>query len=252
MNRFVLIFCGLLFATVSPSFGQWSAEQPVDTRTEPIYATNPYTFRSASANYDPYQFNWDTGRWDYVPVPYSADTPGANYSPYRFNTATGHWDYVPVSPPSMPTSGQMPPAPPPPPAQNNIPGAGAPTAQPPPADDSALWNRPTTQPTPQTYIPRTLTFSGRIVSERAIDLSGSPPPHLLLRLLNSDGASGTVDVGDYIDLSKLSADMGKDQTLTVNGYLGEIDGTPVLFATTIRAGSTTITVDRPHRMRRAM
>jgi hypothetical protein len=75
-------------------------------------------------------------------------------------------------------------------------------------------------------------------------LNGDATPHLLLRLRNSDGASGTVDVGSQLDLPELNSNSPKDQLLTVTGYVGDIDGTLVLFAGTIKIGSRTITVDR--------
>jgi len=256
----ITLFAALLFATAPACFAQESTQQPVDTRVEPIYPRKPYSFRTTGSNYDPYQFNWATGRWDYVPIPYASQTPGPNYSPYVFNTYTGHWDYVPLPSPSQSNAQSTVIAPPPaPPSSATTPplsGSSAINAESPagmllgaaapaPTDDSPLWVRPTTRPAPELALrPRTLTFQGRIVSQRAVILTGDATPHLLLRLRNSDGASGTVDVGSQLDLPELNSNSPKDQVLTVTGYVGDIDGTIVLFANSIRIGSRTITVDR--------
>jgi hypothetical protein len=46
------------------------------------------------SGYDPFIWNYHTGRFDYVPIPYEPEPPGTNYSPYRFNWHSGRWDYV--------------------------------------------------------------------------------------------------------------------------------------------------------------
>jgi hypothetical protein len=47
-----------------------------------------------AGGYDPYQLNWQTGRFVYAPVPYDA-----SQGPYRFNWYSGRWDYLPVPAP---------------------------------------------------------------------------------------------------------------------------------------------------------
>jgi hypothetical protein len=218
---------------------QWSTQQPTDTRVEPIYPPKPYSFRTTPPNYNPYQFNWATGQWDYVPIPYAPEAAGSAYNPYRFNAYTGHWDYVPI--PSQPGVGPVnnsalgvPPPPPPPP---NQPPAPSPPAVQTITSDQALWSPPTTLPSVQIAKPIVMTFEGKIIGERAVDLYGDGRPHLLLRLRRADGASGTVDVGERLDLPETNSPDGKGPTITVTGNLGEIDGTPVLFANQVKIGT---------------
>jgi hypothetical protein len=46
---------------------------------------------------DPFQLNWSTGRFDYVPVPRDPSS-----GPYQYNSYSGRWDYVPVPAPQSP------------------------------------------------------------------------------------------------------------------------------------------------------
>jgi hypothetical protein len=53
----------------------------------------------ASSGYDPFQLDWSSGRFRYVPVPYDPADAG---SPFKYNWFTGRWDYVPwPAPPSV-------------------------------------------------------------------------------------------------------------------------------------------------------
>jgi len=77
------------------AFGQY--------RVGPIYPEKPSQVASpgqAQSGYDPFQLNWQTGRYEYVPIPYENEPGGAEsgYSPFRFNWHSGQWDYVPVAP----------------------------------------------------------------------------------------------------------------------------------------------------------
>jgi hypothetical protein len=225
---------------------QWSTQQPVDTRAEPIYPNKPYSFRSTPPNYNPYQFNWATGQWVYVPIPYAPQATGSAYNPYRFNAYTGKWDYVPL--PSAPGVGPVnnsglsvpPPPPMPQPVQTMQPPGGPPveTYKPP-------TGQPTTLPSVQIAKPIVMTFDGKIVGEQAVDLYGDGRPHLLLRLRRADGASGTVDVGERFDMPEdKSPAANNPATITVTGNLGEIDGNPVIFANQIWIGEKTVPVVR--------
>ena len=73
-------------------------------RIGPIYPERPSTYWS-TGNYDPFQLNWGTGRFDYAPIPYAPQSGGSNYSPFQFNDFTGRWDYVPL--PSTPSYTQQ-------------------------------------------------------------------------------------------------------------------------------------------------
>jgi len=77
-------------------------------------------------NYDPYQFNPYTGRWDYMPIPPQERQSGPNYNPYQFNWSSGQWDYRPV--PSPTPSSSLPGFSPG--TMTNIPRGTAPTGQP--------------------------------------------------------------------------------------------------------------------------
>jgi hypothetical protein len=209
-----ILLSTLLLAT---SMGQWQ----VDPRVGPIYPTKPYSFRSAPPGYDPFQFNWQTGRWDYVPIPYDQPAPGQAPSPYQFNWHSGRWDYRPWD---AARGGNMTQPDNPPPSQ---------------PDDSQLWAPATTQPADDP--PKSMSFTGRLESMRAVKLSGSGSPELLLRLRNHEGKAATVDVGSHIQLPD---DPGGRNQITATGKSGEIDGCPVLFADQITIGEKTQSVMR--------
>ena len=70
----------------------------------PEKSTSAEAVGNTNSGRDPFQLNWQTGRFDYVPVPYQQQ-PGAPYSPFQYNPFTGHFDYVPVPPPAAPDYG---------------------------------------------------------------------------------------------------------------------------------------------------
>jgi hypothetical protein len=102
---FFAVAAGALIAFVTLIPPSWILAQ---YRVGPVYPEKPYpgaTPNQAQSGYDPFQLNWRTGRYDYVPIPYDNE-PGGNYSPFRFNWHSGQWDYVPVAP-VEPMSGQL-------------------------------------------------------------------------------------------------------------------------------------------------
>jgi hypothetical protein len=219
---------------------QYPAPNEIGQRVSPVYPKNrPYVFSSTGPNYDPFQFNWYSGRWDYVPIPHDG---AAGTAPYRFNSYSGRWEYAP------PMRGQQPNQPgreviAAPPAQGlNATNPEAQTNAPSQQNDEGLWVVPATQPT-TAPAPRTVSFQGKLVSIRATDLNGDVRPHLLLRLRSEGGANATVDVGNRLDFvaeMKLAADV----TITVKGKLGSLDNYPVLFADQLIIGAKTFDVDR--------
>jgi hypothetical protein len=62
-------------------------------RVGPVYPQNKSNnnYGSAQSGYDPFRFNWSTGRWDYVPIPYDIRS-----GPFAFNWHSGRWDYAPT------------------------------------------------------------------------------------------------------------------------------------------------------------
>jgi hypothetical protein len=225
---FLLI--GLLGTVSAQVQVQTQINPQVQPQLGPFYP-KPYSFRTTSPNYDPYQFNWFSGKWDYVPIPYDSTAAAPDY------------DYLPP-PQSPPTSAGAPSSPP---SAGAVP-ANAPPASPDqstteetPPDDTRLWMPPATQPT-QYAAPRIVTFSGRIVAVKAVILHGQAKPHVLLRLHNDNGANGTVDVGCCLQVPIIP--MGADTGVTVVGKLGEIDGSAVLFADKITIGPRTFDIDR--------
>jgi hypothetical protein len=72
-------------------------------RVGPVYPEKGNQVASpgqAQSGYDPFQLNWRTGRYEYVPIPYENEPGGAEsgYNPFKFNWHSGQWDYVPVAP----------------------------------------------------------------------------------------------------------------------------------------------------------
>jgi hypothetical protein len=244
MNRSMRVLCPIgLLALISVSFGQQPVDDRVPQRVGPIYARDPYTFQTSTANGDPYQFNWYSGRWDYVPVPYDApSSPAQAASPYRFDPQTGQWQYNPWQMTGTPVSAGVPGAPPTPAPQS--PAEPSPTrinnAAP---DDTDLWKQPIVQP-PTEYVPRPGQFEGQIVSIKAVKLAGEPQPHLLLRLRNADNVRATVDVGQRLVLPDGHPDATLNSLIAAVGMTGAIDGCPVLFAKHLTIGSYKVTLDR--------
>jgi hypothetical protein len=96
MSRSSIWFCA---AVLSPLIAQGQH------RVGPVYPENETNTHSwSSSGYDPFHFNWTTGRWDYVPIPYDVHS-----GPFAFNWHTGRWDYSPsYSAPSDIYSGREP------------------------------------------------------------------------------------------------------------------------------------------------
>src|SRR4051812_23830151 len=93
MKTTIVFAVALFLPTLSRSANaQW--------QVGPIYPQKPGLSQVSQSGYDPFQLNWSTGRFDYVPTPYAAEPAGANYNPYRLNIYSGRWDYVPVPAPS--------------------------------------------------------------------------------------------------------------------------------------------------------
>jgi hypothetical protein len=222
---------GLLACLAVLAPAQWQAQPQIDTRNGPIYPTNPsYNFHSRS-NYNPFQFNWGTGRWDYVSIPDDSSQSSHEYAP------------LPGAVPYLPYGGDQPkqsdnnPAHTVNPNQDNNPPAPTP-------NDSDLWSAPTTRPEP-TVVPQIVKFEGRIVGIKAVDLDGEPTPHLLLRLRSDTGATGTIDAGQRLPFPDAAFDPSTKGHVSVTGQLGVLDGHILLFADQIAFGPQTITIDRP-------
>jgi hypothetical protein len=239
MNRSTLLLITALIGILTVyALAQWQVQPQIDPRVGPIYPENPsYNFQSRS-NYDPYQFNWYTGRWDYYPIPpNSAASSGQNwqYSPPPAPPgAAGSYIYggppanTPAPQSSTPSPTQI---------QPNIPPAPTP-------DDSSMWvSVPTTRPS-STQDMKPVTFEGIIIAIKAADLVGEATPHLLMRLRNSAGAVGTVDVGEKLMFPEGTFDANSRGHITATGQLGVLDGHLVLFAQQITIGKTTIQVPR--------
>jgi hypothetical protein len=230
-NRLCFVFVIFLFVVLP---GKLLAQVQVQTQVNPQVQTQlgpfypkPYSFRSMPSNYDPYQFNWYSGRWDYVPIPYDSDSSGSVYAP----------------PPPQSVSAPVPAAPTPPSATVPPTNASVPSAGEGAPDDTELWSLPTTRPM-AFAAPRDVTFEGRIVAIKAMNLRGQMHPHVLLRLRNDKEAMGTVDVGWCLQIPELPVGNGPDSTVKVVGQLGEVDNSLVLFAHKISFGPRTFDIDR--------
>jgi len=233
MKRWIsLLSVALLAGLTVFARGQWQAQPQIDPRVGPIYPVNPaYNFYSTQST-NPYQFNWASGRWDYVPFPDGgssagfpaepAPAPARPYSNLPNGSAYGPAHTVPpVSPSDNPPNNSSPPQP----------------------DDTGLWSGPATRPD-KTVAPQIVKFEGRIVAIKAVELAGEPTPHLLLRLRNDAGAMGTVDAGQRLMFPGGAFDLGAKGEITVTGQLGVLDGHLLLFADQIAFGSQTVVIDR--------
>jgi hypothetical protein len=213
--------------------GQWQVQPQLDTRTGPIYPTNPsYNFHSSS-NYDPFQFNWGSGRFDYVPIPYDNAT-GGGAEPAPPPVPYGVWaaQQSPWNTGSSPAANFGPPG--------AIPPGNPPAPKP---DDTELWSGPTTRP--DTGAPaKIVKFEGRVVAIKAMSLAGEATPHLLLRLRSDSGAMGTVDAGQRLAIPDGAFDAKTKGEVTATGQLGMIDGHLILFADQIGFGSQTVDIER--------
>lgn len=236
----------ILLAAVAP--GQWQ----VDNQVGPVYPTKSYSFRTTSPNYDPFQFNWATGRWDYVPIPYDERGPASNGGPYYFNAYSGRWEYSPMAVPAPAANASATPPPPAPggeqirPQSDNQPVPSPESAN---QDDSGLWVGPSTEPAGPP--PKSVTFQGRIVGLRAVNLGGDHQPHILLRLRSATGATGTIDVGERLHIPEAESKSGAGAVVVATGKLGSIDGHLVLFADKLRFGSQEVSVERGEQIKPA-
>jgi hypothetical protein len=234
MKRSIFLLALVIFAglTVFAS-AQWQAQPQIDPRYGPIYPVNPtYNFHSAS-NYNPFQFNWASGQWDYAPIQGGSSTsspgepapaPGpVPYMPYGWSQQS-HQTLSPAHTVEPEPSDTTPPAKPSP-------------------DDTELWSAPATRPEPK-IAPQIVKFEGRIVAIKAVALAGEPTPHLLLRVRNDAGATGTIDAGQRLAFPDTAFDPGAKGNVSVTGQLGLLDGHLLLFADQIVFGSQTITIDR--------
>jgi hypothetical protein len=220
----VAVLVGVSVLPSRDSRGQFQVNPQVDQRVGPIYPPNPsYNFYSHGGDADPFQFNWYSGRWDYVPIPWNNDRPWLTHpaqQPYVWNPNLPQYSVVNNSGGGL-TPGAVPANQPVPPSQN-------------PPDDTGLWNPPTSRPAEQMGT-QTVEFSGRIVGIRAIMIEGTPYPHLLLRLNSKSGANGTVDAGEKLEFPPAASPTDLD--IDVQGKLGTIDGNLVLFGDKICFGS---------------
>jgi hypothetical protein len=240
-RRIPILGTALIVGLTVFAWGQWQAQPQVDPRVGPIYPVNPaYTFYTES-NYNPYRFNWASGAWDYVPIQGgsgpSAKEPAPAPGPAPYLPYGGY----PQSPSSNGPAHTVNPAP----ASGNSP-SGNPPNNPlaPRPDDSDLWSVPTTRPA-GTVAPRIVKFEGRMVAIKAVEIFGEPNPHLLLRLRNDAGATGTVDAGLRLTFPDSAFDPRTKGHISAIGQLGVLDGDLVLFADQIVFGSQAVTIDRP-------
>jgi hypothetical protein len=65
-----------------------SSRARAQQRVGPVYPENKSEIRSTPSGYDPFIFNWSSGRWEYVPIPYDIRS-----GPFAFNWHSGRWDY---------------------------------------------------------------------------------------------------------------------------------------------------------------
>lgn len=207
--------CTLLLTTAASA--QYQVQTQEDTRTQPAYPTSsaqpsPYSFRTQPLGYDPFQFNWFTGRFEYVPIPYDQQAG----SPYQFNCYSGRWNYNPAagassaSPGGQASAGQAPPP--------NVPMPSPPAAVVRQPDDSGLWSRPTTRPA--SVEAKVVEFKGKVVGLRAVNLMGDSRPHILLRLRADNNTTATVDVGDRLDLAEQTLLSKSDEQVSARGPTG--------------------------------
>jgi hypothetical protein len=235
MKRSISLLALALFAGFTVfAHAQWQAQPQIDSRYGPIYPVNPtYNFHSAS-NYDPFQFNWASGRWDYVPI---TNGPSSQY-PGEPAPPPGPVPYMPYGW-SQQSHQTLSPAH----TVESEPTDNTPPAKPSP-DDSELWTAPTTRPQPK-VAPHIVKFEGRVIAIKAVDLAGEPTPHLLLRVRNDTGALGTIDIGQRLAFPDSAFAPDAKGHVSVSGQLGVLDGHLLLFADQITFGSQIITIDRP-------
>jgi hypothetical protein len=247
MRGFAVMAGSLTMLTLGAlAFAQWQEVPQNDQRVGPVYPRKPYSFEQGNSSNYPYRFDWSRGAWS--PVPYGTGAPGGGY---QYTYVNGTWQYAPVAPNTPMTSSYVPN----PSANGGAPNANAPSTASPSAsaspsanasasqtpDDTSLWMDPTTLPA---STQPTVQFSGRIFNIKAVELDGEQSPHILLRLHNVNGAKGTVDVGERLEIPQTPSSVLTDGQITVIGEMGDINGSPVLFANQVVFGRTTVTIDR--------
>ncbi|MGA3067922.1 MAG: hypothetical protein ABSF29_13850 [Tepidisphaeraceae bacterium] len=219
MKQFRLSIVFVLAATTL-SLAQWQQNPQISTQTGPIYPPNPSYNFSSRANSDPFQFNWYSGQWNYVPIPYNTGEavqhPQAPYV-YNWNGNMPDYSVVKSSPPPIAANPQ------------------------PPVADKNLWDTPAPESS-ESVGTQILKFQGRIIAVQAIELSGCPYPHILLRMLSPKGGKGTVDVGEKLVLPEINNTA--DLQVTAIGKLGMIDGNLVLFADNVAFGNQQAEINR--------
>lgn len=239
-NQIILSIVILPLVLLTAAMAQWQVNPQTQQRNEPVYPNKPYSFQSAPPGYDPFQFNWYSGRWDYVPIPYGS----VGQSPYQLNQNNGQWNYVPQPAPPAPAA-----------PQSSAPGApnDGVIRTPPPAitppmristtqpDDSKLWALPATQPTEHSA--RQVNFQGRLIGIRTINLRGSAQPELLLRLRDRNGKTATVAIGQRLYIPN-SYPVSDGLQIAGAGKAGDIDSSPVIFADQLSINSKPTTIER--------
>src|SRR5690349_7223780 len=114
MKRFIFLLSATLICSLTVfAVAQWQVQPQIDPRVGPIYPVNPsFNFYSRQNN-DPFQFNWASGRWDYVPFP-DGGSSGRPYQysppPYRpnWNENTPYVFGTPMPQNPLPQSGTSP------------------------------------------------------------------------------------------------------------------------------------------------
>jgi hypothetical protein len=71
-------------ALVSMALTSAAIAQQHTASVQPQYRQPGYNAGPPRSAYDPFQLDWTTGRFRYVPTPYEG-SPGAGYDPYQFN-----------------------------------------------------------------------------------------------------------------------------------------------------------------------
>lgn len=235
-HRFILLSLFILSIFAVVSLAQFQAQTQIDPRVGPIYPVNPTYNFSSNQSSDPFQFNWGTGHWDYVPFAGRSESiNGEHYAPPPIAPYSGAQPPYVFSSPPTPITPSVPPS---------SPTANAPLIQPPPTpDDSPFWMAAATQPEKSTER-RIVKFEGRIVAIRATNLNADPNPHVLLRLMDKLGSTGTVDVGQRLSIPEAAFDPSVKGYVVATGQLGVLDGHLILFADEITFGTQDVLIER--------
>jgi hypothetical protein len=92
-----------------------------------------------------------------------------------------------------------------------------------------------------------IRFTGTIGEVHTTNFEGATEPHLLLRILHTDGKNALVDVGPADALAKLN--MRRGDTIGVLAQMGTINGRPALIADEVTHESTTVKIVRGRSIR---